>query len=582
MKFLKLLGVRVDGDDMEPVDLGAQGAAFPPPTVGGRPTAPPVPDRSQAGSRPTSLFPAVKMIPMFPWRLAGAVALALVFGLLGWEVLRLIDGQPWSDSIMFASIAAAVVAGASVLGWTWTTVRNARRLVEPAKGRELPDPVRAVVAWLVPFGFVGIAVAVVALLGEQASATSDETVSSIPLAVAVVSLLLAIPMTYRPLHVLSNVVRQIGGHSAKLAQWMWVPVVLGLVGVGSILALRFGGAISDSGYSIESTGQWVPLWVVAVVAIAPCVIVLLLGWRAAATVEEAVLLAAERRSGRPSVKPATLGFLAAARDRGHRESLATRKRVRLIPGADLLRLGIVTTLAGLALLSVVGAAVMGMFWLQSDDGVLTPSQRTRAWDALDVLHSGVRVVGFALLALTCVWTFVAVANVRFASGRRRNPLLAAAAWPAAAVAFWMIADRMIVDGSIGEIVLGFAAQAAVLYVPFRLLERAAAAVDARRTPVRMAFMAGVVLTVYMQALGGLTTFDASTTTTTGRLAAFLALGALLQLLSTLAVTEACRTIENATEHEAELTNALVAQREAVTRRHADAGSVAGSVMRPVS
>jgi hypothetical protein len=215
---------------------------------------------------------------------------------------------------------------------------------------------------------------------------------------------------------------------------------------------------------------------------------------------------------------------------------------------------------------------MFMFWLETRDGGLLPSEGRRAWDAIAVLHDGARVIGFALVVLASIWTFVAVANVRMASGRRRNPIIAAASWPAVAFGFWALADRFVVDQAIGVMILGFAAQAVVLYVPFFLLERAADAVDARRTPLRIAYLAGVVLVVYLQALGGLTTIQESPDADFGRLAGFLALGALLQALSTLAVTEACRTIEVATQYETDLHNALVDQREAVARRHAEAGS----------
>ena len=189
-----------------------------------------------------------------------------------------------------------------------------------------------------------------------------------------------------------------------------------------------------------------------------------------------------------------------------------------------------------------------------------------------MLHDGARVIGFAVVVLVSIWTFMAVANVRMASGRRRNPLIAAASWPAVAVGFWALADRFVVDQPIGVMMLGFAAQAVVLYVPFFLLERAADAVDARRTPLRIAYAAGVVLVVYLQALGGITTIEESPDADFGRLAGFLALGALLQALATLAVTDACRSIEMATQHETDLHNALVDQREAVARRHAEAGS----------
>ncbi len=166
-------------------------------------------------------------VPMFPWRLLGALALSLAFVMMGREIQRLVTDQPWSDAAMWWSIAAGAVAGVCVLGWTWSTALNARRLVEPARSRELPDPNKAVVAWLAPFAFVGVAVGIIASLGEQISRTADEPVSSLPLVVAVAALLLAIPLTYRPFYLLSGMIRQVGGHSARLSQWMWVPSAAG-------------------------------------------------------------------------------------------------------------------------------------------------------------------------------------------------------------------------------------------------------------------------------------------------------------------------------------------------------------------
>jgi hypothetical protein len=367
-------------------------------------------------------------------------------------------------------------------------------------------------------------------------------------------------------------IRQVGGHSARLSQWMWVPSALAVVGVGSILALRFSGVVSDG--STSEPSQWAPLWLVGLVAVAPCVIVVLLGWRAAGTVEEAMQLAADRRSGRPgrTTSNRIRSRLVIRRTGARQAAVAKRKRVRLIPGVGLFRLVIVTMMAGLALLTLVGSVVMFMFWLETRDGGLLPGEGRRAWDAIDVLHDGARVIGFAVVVLVSIWTFMAVANVRMASARRRNPLIAAASWPAVAVGFRALADRFVVDQPIGMMMLGFAAQAVVLYVPFFLLERAADAVDARRTPLRIAYLAGVVLVVYLQTLGGITTIEESLDADFGRLAGFLALGALLLALATLAVTEACRSIEMATQHETDLHNALVDQREAVARRHAEAGS----------
>ena len=542
---------------------------LPPPTVGATSGAP---DMAAPGASAAILVPGGALAPMFPWRLLGAIALSLAFVLMGREIQRLATDQPWSDANMWWSIVAGAVAGACVLAWTWFTSLNARRLVEPAKSRELPDPKKAVSAWLWPFACIGVAVGVVASLGEQISRTADEAVSSVPVIVAVAALLLAIPLTYRPLYLLSGMIRQVGGHSARLSQWMWVPVALAIVGVGSIVALRFSSVFSDG--SASDATQWAPLWLVGLVAVAPCVIVLLLAWRAAATVEEALQLAADRRRGRPTqVRSDGMRSRLVTRRAGARHAaVAKRKRVRLIPGVDLLRLVVVVMLAGQALLTLVGAVIMFMFWREANDGPLTPGQGERAWDAMDVLHTGARLAGVALIMLTSLWTFVAVANARMTSGRRRNPLIAAVSWPAVAIGIWVLADRLAVDQPVVATILGLGAQAALLYVPFFLLERTAEVVSARRGPLRVAYGVGVVLLVYLQTLGGLTTIERSVDANFGRVAGFLALGALLELLLMLAVTEACRAIESATEHEADLHNALVEQREAVKRRHAEAGS----------
>ncbi|MCP5939750.1 hypothetical protein NL351_27960, partial [Klebsiella pneumoniae] len=91
----------------------------------------------------------------------------------------------------------------------------------------------------------------------------------------------------------------------------------------------------------------------------------------------------------------------------------------------------------------------------SNDGILLPSQRVRAWDALEVLQTAARVVAVGLVVLVVIWTFVAVSNARMASGRRRNPVIAAAAWPAAAIGLLTVADRLVADQSTGVIIVGF-------------------------------------------------------------------------------------------------------------------------------
>jgi len=76
----------------------------------------------------------------------------------------------------------------------------------------------------------------------------------------------------------------------------------------------------------------------------------------------------------------------------------------------------------------------------------------------------------------------------------------------------------------------------------------------------------VVLLVHIQGLAGLATVTETTDGADyGRLAWYLAIGAVVQLLSTLAVTEATRTIGGAAAREAEHHNFLAGQRRAAEK-----------------
>ena len=488
---------------------------------------------------------------------------------MGWQVQRLSDDLPWSNSLMWLSVLTGLVATVCVLGWTWVTTDNARRLVEPASRVNIPDPAAAVRTWIAPFVFVAVAVGVVVLLGERAGTSSDDatgaTVPAVPLAIAVVALLLAIPMTYRPMYHLAGVVRQVGGYTVRVAQWMWVPVVMGLVGVASLVALRFSGVgdTGDTGDAATGSDGWVPLWVVAVVAVAPCVITILLAWRAASSVEDAIAVAAARR--RLDGAPSPTRVRKAARSAGRTSCRAVRTdrvaaRRRVAPARD-------------------GDARRGPrapeprrsdHHRSAVDGLArrrgAPRRAAADWDSLDALRAASVGVIVALLLAVVAWTLLTVINVRRTSGRRFNPLFAATCWPAAAVAVWWIADRMIVGGSVGSVVLGLGAQAAVLALPFLVLERIADAVGARRSPIRIVYVLGVVLLVHVQGLGGLMRLpDSATTTEIGRLAGYLAIGALIQLCSTLAVTDACHALSRTCRHEADHHNMLVEARRAAAR-----------------
>ena len=225
--------------------------------------------------------------------------------------------------------------------------------------------------------------------------------------------------------------------------------------------------------------------------------------------------------------------------------------------------------------------VTGLLWMDFRDNGVIPAERQRVWDLLDALRAATTGVAAALLVAVAAWTFLTVVNVRRTSARRFNPLVAALCWPAAAAAVWWIADRMIVDASTDRVVLGFAAQAAVLAVPLFVLERNADAVGARRTPLRIVYVLGVVLLVHVQGLGGLLRLPdvaeaTGTTTEIGRLAGYLAIGAVIQLFSTLAVTEACLAISRTCQHEADHHNMLVESRNAARKVRSSAQAAPAS------
>ena len=344
-------------------------APIPTMPVGPLPSTAP-PESSMPGHRP-GIVDEVVLRAMLPWRLVAVGAIATLFALSALQVQRVIDGQPRSSATLFASIVAGVVAAAALLMWTYSATENARRLVAPATTSEPPDPRQAMLTWAPMMVFLTAAAVAVAVLSSSLN-TPDENPSSVPLAIAVLSVLLAVPFAYWPFRYLSRVVRQIGGHSADLGRWMWVPVVLAVVGVATVAGLHAGGAVDNS-------DQLAPMWVVAVIAIAPCVIVLLLGWQAGQSVEEAISLAADRRSGAGRHGHGAGSSAATDGRRTVRSAVDVRDEVSQIRGSDSLRLAIVIALAGLALLSIVGAVVMLMFWMETRDSVVLASERDRVW-----------------------------------------------------------------------------------------------------------------------------------------------------------------------------------------------------------
>lgn len=557
---------------MDPVDLDAPtedapSGAEPLASPSGTPVLDlaPMPEFSTApsadapGHRPSHVD-VPRQLPAAPIRVVGLGAAALALFLVGWQAARVINDDVRSSTIAWLSLLAAAVATVGVLAWTWTVVENVRRLVEPARTQEPPRPWFAVSTWIPVVAFVAVAAGVITVMAARINDPGDDTSSSVPILMALITFIVALLLMYRPLAYLSGAIRRIGGSGIDLPRLVWVPLAFVVVGGASLLALRIGGAYEDDVDGIP------PMWALGVVAIPPILIVLASAWRGAASAEDAVDFAFDRRRGVHSagVGRGRLGFFTRALRADTKPAIArdVRKKIRLVPGADPLRLVLVSLIAALALVSIVGALVMFLFWREASDSVLLQGQRDRAWDVLNRLQSLERSLAYGVLAITSIWAFVSVLNARLASGRRRNPLLAALAWPAAGVGIWMIADRVADEDTAASVVIGLAVQAAVLYVPFFLLERAAVTVGARRDPIRITYGLGVVLLVHIQGLGGLSTIsEVSDTERFGRLAGYLALGALVQLVSTLAVTEASHLISDAAQAEADRHNFLADQRK---------------------
>ncbi len=224
------------------------------------------------------------------------------------------------------------------------------------------------------------------------------------------------------------------------------------------------------------------------------------------------------------------------------------------PGSSVLRFVMASLLSLLCLLTVGGAILMLLLWQQERaSGVLT-SQLERTWDLFDLLRQVERLVAFAVVPVAVAWIALAVVNVRRATGRRRNPIIAAFSLPIGLLGIWVIGDRIVgtADDWLGQIA-GFVLQLVFLAIPLLALERVATSSEAHHRPLRAATVIGAIHLAQIQFLGALSTIEpTSQADEWGRLGAYLIIGALIQVLGTLAANEAARAIEAATEHRYEL------------------------------
>ncbi|HEX4980760.1 MAG TPA: hypothetical protein VFV63_03640 [Ilumatobacteraceae bacterium] len=221
-----------------------------------------------------------------------------------------------------------------------------------------------------------------------------------------------------------------------------------------------------------------------------------------------------------------------------------------IPGSEFLRLAVSLLLGVLAVFTLGGGVLVLLLWQEERaSGVLT-NQVDRAWDLFENLRRIELIVAYAVVPLATVWAAVATLNVRRATARRRNPVIAALSIPAAVAGVWAIGAAVVAPAdnwmtAAGGLVL----QAIVVAVPVVVLERVARAAEGRRRPLRMTYFAAVAYLAILQGLGTLSTIvpthDADRW---AHIASYLIMAALVQIFGAIAVNESCRAIEVASTH----------------------------------
>ncbi len=223
-------------------------------------------------------------------------------------------------------------------------------------------------------------------------------------------------------------------------------------------------------------------------------------------------------------------------------------------GANMLRLAIAVLMSLVWLLTIVGAILVLLLWRQDRSAGVLSSQLERTWDLFDVLREIERWVVFALIPIATAWIALAAINVHRATGKRRNPIVAAASLPVGLFGVWLVGSQIVAEADdwVGQ-AAGFILQTIFIAIPLLALERVANATEARRRPLRASYIMGVAYLAALQFLGGLSTIDqASEPEQWGPLGAYLVIGGLILVLGALSVNEAARAIEDGTENRFQL------------------------------
>jgi hypothetical protein len=225
-----------------------------------------------------------------------------------------------------------------------------------------------------------------------------------------------------------------------------------------------------------------------------------------------------------------------------------------VPGAPLLRIALASCLAVLCVVTLAGGVLLLLLWQQDQGSTILGTQVRRTWDLVEGLATAQRLIAVVAVPFAVGWMGLSTLNVCRATSRRRYPVAVALTIPVGIVGVWMAGDRVVApsDDWRGQ-AAGIALQALALALPLVAFEYVAGAADARRNPMRAAYVLAVVYLVHVQLLAGLWTVEFTADPDEwGLLAAYLVIAALLQVLGTLAVNEGCRSLDDAAEHRYEM------------------------------
>ncbi len=221
-----------------------------------------------------------------------------------------------------------------------------------------------------------------------------------------------------------------------------------------------------------------------------------------------------------------------------------------ISGSRFLRFAVSFLLGALAMFTLGAGLLILLLWQENRESGVLSNQIERAWDLFDTLRRTESIVALAVVPLATAWAALATLNVRRATARRCNPVIAALSIPAAVAGVWALAASVVAPADDWATATGgLLLQALVMAVPVFVLERVASAAEGPRRPLRMSYLAAVAYLAVVQGLGALSTIvPTSDPDEWARLASYLIIAALVQVLGAIAVNEAFRSIEGASEH----------------------------------